>query len=250
MKGSTGLAALALLSLGVASRLAMAKSSFLDLPLEIRRMVYWQLLVMDHKSGDWGWQFDRIGALNKRHSLTWVSSQIRQEAQQVFYTSIPWHMRLLYHGKRQIHLEQKVLQILWKLEDWNQLRYICNIRLTFAISPDLRDYPSRGMTRSCSMHKLVQMFAAVKYLELSWLDYCRSIPWIKKERTLLQPLSALSSLQTCRIDYVNTRGQLDENSRFINRNDFLERVKGTVVLADVGLNPISLTETQREMGLV
>ena len=222
----------------------MAKSSFLVLPLEIRRMVYQQLLVMDHKSGDWGWQFHRIGALNKRHSLTWVSSQIRQEAQQVFYTSVYWHIRVLYHGKRQIRLDQKVLQILWKLEDWNQLRYICKIRLTFAISPDPRNYPSRGVTRSCSMHKLVQMFAAIKYLEFSWLDYWQRFPWTRKERTLLQPLSALSSLQTCRINYVNTRGQ------FTNRNDFLERVKGAVVLADVGLNPVSLTEAQREMGLV
>ena len=228
----------------------MAQSSFLVLPPEIRRMVYWQLLVMDHKSGDWGWQFDRIGALSKRHSLTWVSSQIRQEAQQVFYTSIPWHIRVLYYGRRRIHLDQKVLQILRKLEDWNQLRYIYKIRLTFAISPDLRHYSSRATTKSCFMHKLVQMLAAVKYLEFSWLDYSRRRPWPRKERTLLQPLSALSSLQTCRINYVNTRGQLDENSRFINRNDFLERVKGTVVLADVGLNPISLTEAQCERGFV
>ena len=212
-------------------------------------MIYRQLLVMDHNSENWAWEFDRIGALNKRHQVTRVSSQLRKEAQQVFYTSIPWQIRVQYHRKGYVNIDDKVLRILWSLQDWDQLRNIWNVRLTFTIQVPQK---SRGRTHSdqvsaekspsiCSMAKFCHLFAQLQHVEIAWLDSARTITWAQKARDLLQPLRHINSLRTCKINHVTTDGQADEIRGFVHRTDFAERVKEAAAISNVDLNPVIIS---------
>lgn len=216
---------------------------FLDLPLEVRRMVYRQLLVIDHNSNNWGWELDRIGALNKRHKITWVSSQIRKEAQQVFYTSITWQTRLLYSGKGHVRIGEKVLRLLFSLEGWNQTCNIQNVRLSFDIDcPPFRghNHPDsdrrQKRPRRILMTELLAFLPQLRHVEMSWVDSARTIPWAQKERDLLQPFRGIRTLRSCLINLVGTAGQDDGIRGFTKSSDFAERVKQATAIPNVHLD--------------
>lgn len=202
-------------------------------------MVYRQLLVIDHNSNNWEWEFDRIGALNKRHKVTWVSSQIRKEAQHVFYTSITWQTRLLYSGKGRVRIGGKVLRLLFSLVRWNQICNIRNIRLNFALDcPPFLDLDRRRkMFKPILMTKLLGFLTQIRHVEMSWVDSARTIPWAQKERDLLQPFRSIKMLRSCLIKNVGTTGQDDGIGGFSKPSDFADRVKESTGIPDVRLDP-------------
>lgn len=207
-------------------------------------MVYWNLLAIDHNSNNWGWELDRIGALNKRHKITWVNSQIRKEAQQVFYTSITWQTRLLYSGKGYVKIREKVLRLLLSLVGWNQTCNIQNVRLSF----DLDCFPFRGQNhlvldrrqkrfKHILMTDLLGFLAQLRHVEISWVDSARTIPWAQKERELLQPFRRIKMLRSCLINLVGTAGQSDGIRGFWKPSDFADRVTEATGIPDVRLDP-------------
>lgn len=217
---------------------------FLDLPLEVRRMVYRQLLVIDHNSNNWGWELDRIGALNKRHKITWVSSQIRKEAQHVFYTSITWQTRLLYSGKGYVKIGEKVLRLLFSLVGWNQICNIQNVRLSFNLDcPPFRGQNFLDLHRRQKRFKRILMtdllgfLTQLRHVEMSWVDYAPTIPWAQKERDLLQPFRSIKMLRSCLINLVGTAGQNDGIRGFSKPSDFADRVKESTGIPEVRLDP-------------
>ena len=230
---------------------------FLNLPPEVRRIVYRQLLVIDHNSNNWDWVLEAIGALNKRHALTRVSSQIRKEAQELFYTSIQWHIWVHYNNRHHVFIEDKVLQILQTLGDWDQLGHIRNVKITFVIKdPHHLRHITLEQVAALTLHsprnfatlKLFQMFVGLQHLEMSWLDSARTLPWERKATSLLRTLREIRSLRTCRINYVSTRGQADGERRFINRAEFVDCLKEAIGITNVALNPVTLQASIYEGG--
>jgi len=207
-------------------------------------MVYRQLLVIDHNSNNWGWELDRLGALNKRHKITWVSSQIRKEAQQVFYTSITWQTRLLYSGKGHVGIADKVWRLLLSLEGWSQ---VCNLR-NFRFRFDIDCYPFRSQNhldpncwerrlKRLPMTRFLRFLPQLRHVEVSWVDSALTIPWAQKQHDLLQPFRDVRTIRSCLINLVGTAGQDDGIRGFWKPSDFAERIKEATAIPDVRLDP-------------
>ena len=228
--------------------------TLIQLPLEIRRMIYRQLLAIDHNSDHWGWDLERIGALNRRHQITRVNSQIRNESQKYFYASVPWIIRLGYSHPGAIWIKGKLVEILVRLQRWGQLNDIRHVAFHFDISASGqvetrllkrlylgrkrkdKNYKHHGLRPYVFGH-LCKMFAGVLHVDITWIDSARTIPWSQNQLDLFEPLAEFRRLKTCKIYHVSTDGQCDGKRGFLRREDLVDRIREVGIKGTVAVNP-------------
>ena len=169
--------------------------TFLSLPLEIRRMVYRAILVVDHNSEQWGWNLAGLGAFNKRHGIIRANSQIRRETQQFFYESIPWQVRIDCYPRENWMLRErrKTLRILETLNKWTSRIYFRELSLLFVI-----DVPGTwGLNEltetSDYLGTVCVYFSTAKRLNITWCDHNLRLGWDEKKSALLKPLANFQS---------------------------------------------------------
>ena len=170
----------------------MAGFNFLGLPLEIRNMIYRQLLAIDHNSGNWEWSIASLGRFNQRHGIIRVNSQIRCEAQRCLYGSIPWVLRIHCHDKDHWELEERkvIAKILSKLTA-AQSSYIRELSLVYIIGDDIPARYSRNYILFVCKH-----LPAVQRLNIRWYDHNISTTWDVIEIEFLEPLAALRNVSS------------------------------------------------------
>ena len=180
-------------------------------------MIYMELLAIDHLSEhrwDWAWNLASLGALNRRHGIIRVNSQIRCEAQRCFYGSIPWVLRIKCRAKDPWELrERKVIVRILTMLTAAQLSYIRELRLVYSIG-DLPANSSRIFLWLVCRH-----LPAVQRLNITWFDRSRYTTWHDKKTSFLNPLAALrnvSSVSTREGDYQNGPKNDEEFAKLIN----------------------------------
>ena len=171
--------------------------TFLSLPLEIRRMIYRAILVVDHNSEQWGWNLASLGAFNRRHGIIRVNSQIRHEAQQFFYESVPWEIRIDCFPRENWMLQErrKTFRILETIEQWTSRMCFRELSLLFVIDekegeiwdPKILSETSEYVDTVCGYISTAQR------LNITWCDHYRQLGWDEKKSALLHPLAVFES---------------------------------------------------------
>lgn len=173
--------------------------AFLRLPLEIRQLVYWELLALDHNSLNWAWDLESIGAFNRRHGIIRVNAQIRQETQRFFYENIPWQIQIYcFPPEHWIPSEScTIFRILETLYGREQLVYFRELTLLLVI-PNWHfiDRPSALSRVSSYINTICGYFPRVQRLNISWCDHNWRIDWNEKTTTLLEPLVNMQSISS------------------------------------------------------
>ena len=214
---------------------SMADPTFLGLPLEVRNMIYRELLVIDHNSKHWEWSFASLGAFNQRHGIIRVNAQLRLEAQKYLYGSIPWLFRVEYPVPdpweiRELRMISKILQMFTAVE----VSYIRELTFVFVMD-DVPKTESLATDYSRNYIGLVcKHLSAVQRLNISWYDHNINIDWDEKQASLLEPLAALQHVSSILIReacYQNGPRNDKEFAKLVN-----DIVAGDMCVRDVDIS--------------